>query len=69
MIENTFIHKYHFKNWNYQLLRNLTNPKLYKNNIFKIMREISNEKEQSIKSIKFISSIFVPIKFYINIFH
>ena len=61
MIENTFVHKYHSKNWNYQLLRNLTNPKLYKNNIFKIMREISNEKEQSIKSIKFISSIFVPI--------
>ena len=51
MIEKSLIRRYKNKQYNYQLLRNLKNKKLFENNLFEVMKK-NNEQLTTIEDIK-----------------
>ena len=66
-IDNTFINKFNSGYWNYQLLRNLTNQKLFKNKMINFMSILKQEKELHKKAIQFITSMYIPINNLLSI--
>ena len=62
MIERALIRRYDRHEFNYQLLRNLRNKKLFDNNIFNKLENLDN-KENVVKKFNFLfNDIYIPIK-------
>jgi len=61
MIEKTLLKKYKDDLINYQLLKNLNNKELFKNDLFARMEYIKNEKDLKLKLTHFLFNIYTPI--------
>jgi hypothetical protein len=61
MIENSLIRRYKSGFYNYQLLRNLKNKKLFKNKILEKLVEINGLEDEKIKFDRLIKEIYGPI--------
>ena len=61
-IEETLIRRYNKdKTLNFQLLRNLSNPKIFENSLFKNLEKFSNKNEGSTKKFAFLTKIYENI--------
>ena len=61
-IEETLIRRYNKdKTLNFQLLRNLSNPKIFDNSLFKDLEKFSNKNEGSTKKFAFLTKIYENI--------
>ena len=61
-IEETLIRRYNKdKTLNFQLLRNLSNPKIFDNSLFNDLKKFSNENEGSTKKFAFLTKIYENI--------
>ena len=61
MIEKALLQKYKDKLINYQLLKNLNNKELFKNDLFRRIEFINNENDLKLKLTHFLINIYTPI--------
>ena len=62
MVENALIRRYKSGSWNYQLLRNLKNKKLFEIDTFNKLKELNKIENANEKFVKLFKSIYEPIK-------